>query len=289
MSIVSDRVPGGDGKGTGAESNGVWCSADVREHISGFEPLSELGIEFYPIRPDKSPAVKGRLERAMSNHPMKIQYWVERQHHRHFAIRIPRCCRLMVIDTEDPFKHGEPGPDGELVLGELLEEHSIDLPPCPTVQSATGGFHRYLLVPKGIRIHSSVALWPGVDILAAGSNVILPGSRVETGTYRMLRSFSECPIPEAPRALWKLIRAAQHGKTTRNRGQASSPIPDGDSAIVSRRQWGLLFRNPTFQSFWQRMGKAADTSDSAYEYHLAKACLCCGLDRRQTLSVIQRW
>ena len=38
-----------------------------------------------------------------------------------------------------------------------------------------------------------------------------------------------------------------------------------------------------------RQGKAADDTDSAYEYHLAKACFCCGLDRRQTESVILNW
>ena len=44
-----------------------------------------------------------------------------------------------------------------------------------------------------------------------------------------------------------------------------------------------------FRSFWNREGKAADTTDSAYEYHLAKACFCCGLNERQTSYVIRGW
>jgi len=56
-----------------------------------------------------------------------------------------------------------------------------------------------LLVPTGYPIRSNVALWPGIDILAAGSSVILPGSRTEVGEYRALRTFDECLIPKAPR------------------------------------------------------------------------------------------
>jgi hypothetical protein len=197
----------------------------------------------------------------------------------------------MVIDTESPFKHsGKPGPDGEILLWSLLEDHDITLPPCPTVHTASGGFHRYLLVPKGLPIRSAISLWPGIDILAAGSNVILPGSHIDAGQYQALRPFEECAIPEAPRDFIKLIRKAQKAKPRADRSlvSRSKSLPDSDMTL-SRRQWWLLFRNPVFRSFWNRKRKVADTSDSAYEYHLAKACLCCGLNQRQTESVILRW
>lgn len=45
----------------------------------------------------------------------------------------------------------------------------------------------------------------------------------------------------------------------------------------------------TFREPWNRERKAADTTDSAYEYHLAKACSCCGLDPRQTECVVLAW
>jgi hypothetical protein len=46
-----------------------------------------------------------------------------------------------------------------------------------------------------------------------------------------------------------------------------------------------LFRNRVFRSFWKREGRAG----FAYEYHLAKACFCCGLNHRQAESVIVNW
>jgi Bifunctional DNA primase/polymerase, N-terminal len=263
-----------------------------REYVIGYSQLSKHGVGFYPIHMDKSPAVKGKLEREITTDPIKIRFWAEYRYHTGFALRIPRDSRLMVIDTENPFKHPDkPGPDGELVLYGLLEEHAITLPPSPMVQTASEGFHRYFQVPKGLRIRSAIGLWPGIDILAAGSSVVLPGSRTEAGSYRMLRSFDECPIPEAPRDFIKLIRKAQKTKpgSDQSNQKCGSPLPGGDNSIVSRRQWWLLFHNRVFRSFWDRQGKAADTSDSAYEFHLAKACFCCGLNERQTSHVTLVW
>jgi hypothetical protein len=178
-----------------------------------------------------------------------------------------------------------------MFLGSLLEDHDITLPRCPMVQTASGGFHRYFLVPKWLPIRSAIGLWPGIDILAAGSNVILPGSRTEAGQYRALRSFEDCPIPEAPRAFVRRIRQAQRAAPGRDRSlwSRSRSLPVGDSSLVSRRQWWLLFRNQVFRAFWNRKWKAADISDSAYEYHLAKACFCCGLDQKQTEHVVLKW
>lgn len=121
------------------------------------------------------------------------------------------------------------------------------------------------------------------NILGAGSNVILPGSRTESGLYTELQAFQACPIPEAPEFV-RLIRQAQRAARP-DRSHQSLP-PGGDSSRVSARQRWRLFHNRVFRSFWTRKGKAADTSDSAYEFQLAKACFCCGLDQGQTTAVI---
>ena len=140
-------------------------------------------------------------------------------------------------------------------------------------------------------MRSAVALWPGIDILANGSSVILPGSRTEAGEYCAVRSFEECAIPEAPRAFLKLIRTAQKARRSpaQLRATRGAFMTEVDTSEVSRRQWWLLFRNRVFRSFWKRQGKAGDATDSAYEYHLAKACFCCGLNHRQTEFVITCW
>jgi hypothetical protein len=263
---------------------------DTCRYIAGYEQLSKLGVGFYPIRLNKSPAVKGKLDRQATSDLMKITSWVERGH-RNFALRILKGSRLMVVDTECPFKHpGKLGPDGELILYGILEEHGITLPPCPTVQTATGGFHRYFLVPRWLPVRSAIGIWPGIDILAAGSSVILTGSRTDDGQYRALRSFKDCPIREAPKAFIALIREAQKTMPLdRPLMSPSRPVPAGDSSLVSTRQWYRLFHNRVFYAFWNRKGKLRDNSDSAYEYHLAKACFCCGLDQKQAVTVVQAW
>ncbi len=158
------------------------------------------------------------------------------------------------------------------------------------VRTASGGFHRYLIVPAGYKIHSTVALWPGIDVLTAGSSVVLPGSRTEAGEYKEVRSFEECAIPEAPRPFISLIRDLQRETSTDRRRALQSALPgDLDTSEVSRRQWYLLFKNMVFRSFWRRQGKAGDATDSAYEYHLAKACFCCGLNHRQAEHVVLLW
>jgi hypothetical protein len=263
----------------------------VGVYVGGYRQLSVHRVGFYPIHLDKSPAVHGKLNKVATVDPIKLRFWAEHCHYRSFAARLLAGCRVVVIDTEDPFKHPDrPGPDGELVLGSLLEDTETILPPCPTVRTASGGFHRYLLVPAGYRIRTAVALWPGIDVLATGSSVILPGSRTEAGDYREVRSFEECPIPEAPRPFVSLIRGLQRETSAgRPRVAPSHPRSELDTSEVSRRQWWLLFRNRVFRSFWHRQGKAGDATDSAYEYHLAKACFCCGLNHRQAEHVILAW
>jgi hypothetical protein len=121
--------------------------------------------------------------------------------------------------------------------------------------------------------------------------VILPGSCTDDGEYRALRSFNDCAIPEAPRGFVSLIRSVQRERRTNHSQRATPQIPfaDLEPSDVSRRQWWLLFRNRVFRSFWKREGKAGDATDSTYEYHLAKACFCCGLNHRQAEAVIVNW
>jgi hypothetical protein len=287
--ISPSRIGGAECR-AGGESASFAFNAGA--YISGFQQLTRFGARFYPVHRDKSPAVRGSLNQAATSDPIKIAFWAEHCHHRNFAARLLKESNLLVIDTEDPWKDpNRLGPDGEMFLGSLLEDSDITLPLGPIVQTPSGGFHRYLLVPKGLPIRPRVALWPGIDILSAGSSVILPGSRTDRGDYRALRTLDEWTIPEAPRQFVKLIRSTQtDGRCPTRRDRIGAEYMDAiNTSNVCRRQWWLLFRNRVFQSFWERRGKAGDATDSAYEYHLAKACFCCGLNFLQTEAVILSW
>jgi len=222
---------------------------DPGAYVAGYRQLSAFRIGFYPVHRDKSPAIEGRLDRVATLDPIKIKFWAEHCHHRNFAVRLLRDSRLLVIDTESPCKHPDRlGPDGEMFLGSLLEDLDITLPPSPIVQTASGGYHRYLVIPRGLPIRPKIALWPGVDVLTDGCSVILPGSCTDAGEYRALRSFEEHPIPEAPRAFIKLIRTAEAGRGNADQGRSAVPryMADADTSQVTRRQWWLLFRNRVF-------------------------------------------
>jgi hypothetical protein len=102
---------------------------DPAAYIGGYRQLSVYPVGFYPIHRNKSPAVQGTLNRVATVDPIKIRFWVEHCHHRSFAARLLPGCRMVVIDTEDPFKHSDrPGPDGEMILGSLLEDTGTVLP-----------------------------------------------------------------------------------------------------------------------------------------------------------------
>jgi hypothetical protein len=99
--------------GATAISHGAPFVVEPGAYIKGYRQLSALRVGFYPIHRDKSPAVHGKLNRVATVDPIKIRFWADHCHHRGFAARLLTGCRIVVIDTEDPFKHPDrPGPDG---------------------------------------------------------------------------------------------------------------------------------------------------------------------------------
>ena len=106
-------------------------------------------------------------------------------------------------------------------------------------------------MPKGVkRPLTGRAIWPGVDLLAAGSNVILPGARANNGKYTILRGFNECEVPEAPVAFIKLLRDAPRPKKPDL--ETVPDLPAQGAGTVSARQWFLLRRSKVFWTMWDR-------------------------------------
>jgi hypothetical protein len=242
---------------------------------------------FYPIRADKSPGIR-RPDHNATTDRRQLAAWARRRNHMGFAARIAPGSRLFVLDLEDPYKHrGEIGPSGMLSLCSVLEEHDIWLPEAPTTQTCNFGRHIFFLSPTGLEVRSCVRLWPGVDLLATGSNVILPGAKVRDGVYTSLRGFNRCAIPEAPVAFVDALRASA---TTRHR--YSDPLidlPSSETATVSQQQRYLLMRDPIFQTMWRRRKQYGDLTKSCYEFHIAKCCLAKGLSPDQVVTVVRWW
>ena len=51
--------------------------AGPADYVSGYRQLSTLGVGFYPIHSDKSPAVRGKLDQVATVDPIKIRFWAE--------------------------------------------------------------------------------------------------------------------------------------------------------------------------------------------------------------------
>ena len=156
------------------------------------------------------------------------------------------------------------------------------------VRTASGGFHRYLLVPSGYRIHSTVALWPGIDVLTAGSSVILPGVEPMANTARCVRLTKPNSRGAAPirRPDPRVAGGDQHRPVARNAIRSSRRV---GHLRVSQRQWCLLFKNRVFRSFWRRQGKAGSNGFGLRVPPPGQACFCCGLNHRQAEHVVVLW
>ena len=255
-----------------------------------YESLS-THAEFLPILPTKAPACSHSCS---TTDPSKIRNWASWPRVTGFAAKIAPKSRLVVLDIDSPTKRPD-APDGFLSLGMALQDAAVELPPHPVVATPSGGRHHYFQIPAGVRIRSVIGTWPGVDVLAAGSLAILPGSATHRGEYS-LESGDFAEIPELPKALARACRDRQRelkpaGKRQAAREAAATmPKPTGDGpSCISPQERYRLFRNEKFAIMWNRHKTEGDTSDSAYEFHMAKACFCVGLDSGQTAEVIGWW
>src|SRR5438270_2437882 len=93
---------------------------------------------------------------------------------------------LVVIDCEHPNKKGPGslGPDGFASFEAFWKAHIDELPKTLIVHSASGGLHYYFLLPSdfppaGQQLAGRIGALSGVDIITAGTKVILPGTEVD--------------------------------------------------------------------------------------------------------------
>jgi hypothetical protein len=72
----------GASRPTTAPAAGFLASPELQiagpaDYVSGYRQLSTLGVGFYPIHSDKSPAVRGKLDQVATVDPIKIRFWAE--------------------------------------------------------------------------------------------------------------------------------------------------------------------------------------------------------------------
>jgi hypothetical protein len=251
-----------------------------------FDALKEHA-DFFPTGLDRAPTC-GSPKHSATIDTEIIHNWSGQYRTAGFAARIRRGSRLLVIDLDQ-----KNGCDGFTSLGYVLLDHNIELPAGPVVQTPHGGRHLYMLRPaRSPKIVSQVGIWDGVDIMAEKGQCILPGSKIRDGEYQLVEGDLE-NIPDAPLTLLRVIHDRQKEQKVverRARQRSRVPLPYNDApACLTPQERFRLFRNKVFRSFWNMGKEEGDTSLSAYEFHLAKACFCVGLATDQVETVIKWW
>jgi hypothetical protein len=111
--------------------------------------------------------------------------------------------RQLVIDVD--LRHG--GKEGFIKLcGDL----GIDATQWPCVETGSGGWHFYLLLPEDVRIVDTLPDYSGVEFKSLGRQVVSAGSvHPETGRHYFWDGIDHPPLADAPEAPPQLVEAIQ--------------------------------------------------------------------------------
>lgn len=143
----------------------------------------------------------------------------------------------VVLDV-DP-RHG-----GDEALADLEAAHE-PLPPTPTVLTGGGGTHYHFVAPPDV---PTVTLAPGLELKAAGAQVVLPPSRSAAGLYRWDAGAHIADLPLAPLPDWLLTLAHQARHRSGRLGELPAAVRQGERNV-------LLFR---YAAAFRRYGLTED-------------------------------
>ncbi|MFO0852268.1 MAG: bifunctional DNA primase/polymerase [Gemmataceae bacterium] len=196
--------------------------------------LQSLGWRVHPChaaptgdKAAKAPRLSGWQQEA-TTHAAAVLAWAE---------RYPGCAWGLAASDAVGVLDVDPKNGGHETLARLIAEHG-PLPPTPKVKTGGGGEHYYLRFPAGTGCHDGFA--PGLDIKAAGGNVILPPSKIalpehEGRAYTWAVAPWVADIADAPAWLEALIRRPK--AVSQPAVPRLPPHPQAAQAAVARSPW----------------------------------------------------
>ncbi len=186
-------------------------------HIEHLQLYLAHGFRLFPCRSaDKTPYTNHGFKDASDNLDV-ITKWYHQ--YPECAWGTPTSSQYSIVDID-------PRNGGDAAWEKLIAEHG-DIPPCPTVETGSGGTHYVMGSTPGTRCGKIGA---GIDLKADGGYVIVPPSRIHDPEgrhfqpYRWLVKAWEIAIPQAPSWLVAL-RVKGSGLSPASRATAS-PAPD---------------------------------------------------------------
>lgn len=118
----------------------------------------------------------------------------------------------------------------------MIEAHGKDWPRTTTVQTGSGMWHFYFLIPQGVRItNSSKGLPAGVDIRGEGGQVVAPPSVSLKGSYAVT---DNSPVAPPPAWLTEILAAQSHDDTPLMDGPVVKRPPTASEAMYERNLVG---------------------------------------------------
>lgn len=147
----------------------------------------------------------------------------------------------------------------------------------PSVSTPSGGVHYYLHRPDGWQgkiLKTSLEGYTGIDFLAGdGHQVVVPGSRVEAGSYRWLNSSALDDPAEAPIALMNILLNTRTLAVVRAKDEEQDDLMDAVEADQKRpeeqvREMLRLMDPDIEENSWHKVGMALKTWDETVGFKL---------------------
>jgi hypothetical protein len=248
-----------------------------------------------PLRPStKRPWLRSLINEASSD-PAVVAAWQQTKPGCSWGLRI-ESDSLIVLDLERP---GKGSPAGGIRMIDWVEcENGKRLPDGPVATTESGGEHRYFLLPEQYRgqFKNWTSALPGVDVRVKGGLVVIPPDT----NRQWIESPDDLDIPELPAWFCDLLLAdrrvsnanrAESGSDvgTRRRAQSADAANDILRAHIPARQWFTLRCSPGFWQLWCRNRLMRDTSNSGYEFSIARVGYRCGLSTEQVAALVSAW
>jgi hypothetical protein len=183
--------------------------------------LVSLGFSVIPLRPNaKLPLVKA-WQRLASSELETITHWSRQWPNANIGIATGDASGICVIDLDVKDDR-----NGIETIAALAKAGKV-FPPCPTVETPSGGRHLYFRMEKGLKNVVGVTgagrgLGSGVDFRARGGFVVAPPSVLPNGAYRWLLPPMTADFPRLPDWALKMLMPPPPKFAPRFQGKAAA-------------------------------------------------------------------
>ncbi len=181
---------GGPGPGPAANTRATPTVPGSDSPLAGALEAIRLGWPVLPVRAGGKTPAGGHGFRDATTDPVVVQGWTATYPGCNWGVH-PGPAGLLVIDVD--VKHGVGGDQRWRDLEAANGGHV----PTLTVRTPSGGWHFYYALPPDLDPPGNATPFgDGVDVRSGAGYVLLPGSGIDAGTYRVETNAPIAPVPD---------------------------------------------------------------------------------------------